>query len=86
MSKNEVILITGGAGFIGSNLVHYCLEHEDATLINLDKLTYAGNPESLLSVQNHSRHVFVKGDICDRDLVKELVQRHQPRAIMHLAA
>ena len=82
----NVVLITGGAGFIGSNLVHYCLEHQDFTLINLDKLTYAGNPESLQALQDHSRHVFVKGDICDRDLVKDLLQKYQPQAIMHLAA
>jgi len=82
----STILITGGAGFIGSNLVHYCLEHEDFTLINLDKLTYAGNPESLLSVQNHPRHVFIEGDICDRDLLKDLFQTYQPQAVLHLAA
>ena len=82
----STILITGGAGFIGSNLVHYCLEHEGFTLINLDKLTYAGNPESLQSVKDHPRYVFVKGDICDRDLLKELFQKHQPSAVMHLAA
>ncbi len=80
------ILITGGAGFIGSNLAHHCLEDEEFTLINLDKLTYAGNPESLLSIQNHPRHIFVKGDICDRDLLKNLFQKYQPHAVMHLAA
>jgi len=82
----STILITGGAGFIGSNLVHYCLENKDYTLINLDKLTYAGNPESLSSVANHPRHVFVQGDICDRDLLKGLFQKYQPQAVMHLAA
>jgi dTDP-glucose 4,6-dehydratase len=86
MNENNAILITGGAGFIGSNLVHYCLEHGDFTLINLDKLTYAGNPESLLTVQNHPRHVFVKGDICDREPVKDLLNKYQPQAVMHLAA
>jgi len=82
----STILITGGAGFIGSNLVHYCMENKDYTLINLDKLTYAGNPESLSSVANHPRHVFVQGDICDRDLLKGLFQKYQPQAVMHLAA
>ncbi|MDY0188896.1 MAG: GDP-mannose 4,6-dehydratase, partial [Syntrophus sp. (in: bacteria)] len=82
----STILVTGGAGFIGSNLVHYCLEHNDFTLINLDKLTYAGNPESLGSVSNHPRHVFIQGDICDRNLLKKLFQSYQPRAVMHLAA
>ncbi len=82
----SICLITGGAGFIGSNLVHYCLEQEDFTLINLDKLTYAGNPESLLSVQNHMRHVFIKGDICDRELLKYLFHTYQPQVVLHLAA
>lgn len=82
----STILITGGAGFIGSNLVHYCLEHEKFKLINLDKLTYAGNPESLLSIQDYPRHIFAKGDICDRDILKDLFQKYQPRAVMHLAA
>ncbi len=80
------ILITGGAGFIGSNLVHHCLEGEEFKLINLDKLTYAGNLESLLSVQDNLRHVFVKGDICDGGLLKDLFQKYQPQAVMHLAA
>lgn len=82
----STILITGGAGFIGSNLVHHCLAQHDFTLINLDKLTYAGNPESLFPIQNHPRHVFVKGDICKRELLKSLFEKYRPRAIMHLAA
>ncbi len=86
INMKSTILVTGGAGFIGSNLVHYCLEHNDFTLINLDKLTYAGNPESLGSVSNHPRHVFIQGDICDRNLLKKLFQSYQPRAVMHLAA
>jgi len=80
------LLVTGGAGFIGSNLVHYCLEYKDFILINLDKLTYAGNPESLLSIRDDPRYVFVQGDICNRDLLKELFQKYQPEAVMHLAA
>lgn len=83
---NKRILVTGGAGFIGSNLVYYCLQHKDFTLVNLDNLTYAGNPESLHSVQNHPRHVFIKGDICDRNLVKDLFHTYQPQAVLHLAA
>lgn len=86
MNKDNVILITGGAGFIGSNLVNYCLAHSNFTLINLDKLTYAGNPESLLSVRDHPRHVFVKGDICDQTLLKYLFHKYQPQAVIHLAA
>lgn len=86
MQKNNMILITGGAGFIGSNLVHYCLEYEDFTILNVDELTYAGNPESLLSVESHPRHIFVKGDICDRELLKELLNQYQPQAVIHLAA
>jgi dTDP-glucose 4,6-dehydratase len=80
------ILITGGAGFIGSNLVHYLLKTDGITIINLDKLTYAGNTESLQDVMNNERHIFVQGDIGDRELVKSLLTKYQPAAVMHLAA
>jgi dTDP-glucose 4,6-dehydratase len=80
------ILITGGAGFIGSNLVHYLLKMDDITVINLDKLTYAGNLESLQDVMDSERHIFVQGDIGDRELVKSLLTKYQPAAVMHLAA
>ena len=80
------ILLTGGAGFIGSNLVHHLLEKDDITVVNLDKLTYAGNLESLKDVMDSGRHVFVQGDIGDRELVKSLLAKYRPSAVMHLAA
>jgi dTDP-glucose 4,6-dehydratase len=80
------ILITGGAGFIGSSLVHYLLKMDDITVINLDKLTYAGNLESLQDVMDNERHIFVQGAIGDRELVKSLLTKYQPTAVMHLAA
>ncbi len=80
------IFITGGVGFVGSNLVHYLLKIDDITVINLDKLTYAGNLESLQDVMDSERHIFVQGDIGDRELVKSLLAKYQPAAVMHLAA
>lgn len=68
-------LVTGGAGFIGSNFVHYLLDrYEDIKILNLDKLTYAGNLDNLRSLENDSRHVFTKGDICDSEVVNKLVE------------
>lgn len=78
------LLVTGGAGFIGANLVRRRVTAGDA-VVNLDALTYAGNRDSLAGLPD-TRHVFVEGDIGDRALVKSLLQRHQPRAILHLAA
>jgi dTDP-glucose 4,6-dehydratase len=81
-----MILVTGGAGFIGSNFVLDWLAHTDEPVVNLDKLTYAGNLSNLASLQDDPRHIFVKGDICDQDLVTELLRRYEPRAIVHTAA
>ena len=81
-----MILVTGGAGFIGSNFVLDWLAQHDEPVVNLDKLTYAGNPNNLLSIQNDARHVFVHGDIGDTDLVAKLLSKHRPRAIVHFAA
>ncbi|OJZ17364.1 MAG: dTDP-glucose 4,6-dehydratase [Thiobacillus sp. 65-29] len=81
-----VILVTGGAGFIGANFILDWLRLNDEPVINLDKLTYAGNLESLASVANDPRHVFVHGDIGDRVLVGRLLAEHRPRAIVNFAA
>ncbi len=81
-----MILVTGCAGFIGSNFVHTWLASHDEPVINLDKLTYAGNLENLASLANDKRHIFVQGDIGDRELVTTLLQAHQPRAILNFAA
>ncbi|HZK54082.1 MAG TPA: dTDP-glucose 4,6-dehydratase [Desulfosporosinus sp.] len=79
-------LVTGGAGFIGSNFIRYLLEEGNVQLINLDKLTYAGNPESLADVCDSTNYTFVEGDIADQVLVKGLLQKYQPQAVVHFAA
>jgi dTDP-glucose 4,6-dehydratase len=81
-----MILVTGGAGFIGSNFVIDWLRETGEPVINLDKLTYAGNPENLAGLQGDKRHDFVQGDINDADLIADLLKRHAPRAIVHFAA
>ena len=80
------VLVTGGAGFIGSNFVLDWLGQCDEPVINLDALTYAGNLENLASLQGDARHVFVKGDIGDAALVSSLLAEHQPRAVVNFAA
>jgi len=80
------ILVTGGAGFIGSNFVLDWLAQSEEKVVNLDLLSYAGNLENLASLQGDVRHVFVQGDICDRALVDRLLAEHQPRALVHFAA
>jgi dTDP-glucose 4,6-dehydratase len=81
------ILVTGGAGFIGSNFVRMVLsEHPDCLVVNLDKLTYAGNIENLADVLNHDRHKFVHGDICDGPLVDKVIDEHRIDAIINFAA
>ena len=81
-----MILVTGGAGFIGANFVLDWLAQSDEPLLNLDKLTYAGNRENLASLANDRRHVFVHGDIADSDLTGRLLARYTPRAIINFAA
>lgn len=76
----NTILVTGGAGFIGSNFVLDWIDAESATVVNLDKLTYAGNPQNLASLDGNLRHIFVRGDIGDSALVGKLLSEHQPRA------
>jgi dTDP-glucose 4,6-dehydratase len=80
------ILVTGGAGFIGSNFVLDWLKQSDETIVNLDALTYAGNLRNLASLSGDARHVFVKGDIGDRALIDSLLAAHRPRAVVHFAA
>ncbi|NLY13567.1 MAG: NAD-dependent epimerase/dehydratase family protein, partial [Gammaproteobacteria bacterium] len=80
------ILITGGAGFIGSALIRYLIQHTEHTVLNIDKLTYAGNLESLTEVSNNPRYSFVQIDICDRAALDQVFTSHQPDAVMHLAA
>ena len=81
-----MLLVTGGAGFIGSNLVLRTIAETGEPLVNLDKLTYAGNRENLDPLRGDARHIFVQGDICDRALVRRLLAEHKPRALVHLAA
>lgn len=83
---SKTIFITGGAGFIGSALVRYLINETDNTVINFDKLTYAGNLESLKSIDTNERYNFVQGDICDKEKVAEVLAQFQPDYIMHLAA
>jgi len=80
------VLITGGAGFIGVNFVLDWVAQSDEKIVNLDKLTYAGNLESLASLKNNPRHVFVQGDIGDVALLPKLLAEHQPRAVLNFAA
>ncbi len=87
------ILVTGGAGFIGSNLVHYLLDHaavefgvQIEKIVTLDKLTYAGNLTNLAGLETDSRHCFIQGDISDEALVSDLLREHRIHAVMHLAA
>jgi dTDP-glucose 4,6-dehydratase len=84
--QSDTILVTGGAGFIGSNFVLQWIATETSSVVNLDKLTYAGNPSNLASVASDRRYKFLQGDICDRELVAELLLTHHPRAIVHFAA
>ena len=70
----KTIFVTGGSGFIGSNFILQWLEQETTPVVNLDKLTYAGNPRNLLSVASDPRYCFVKGDICDRELLRKRVR------------
>jgi len=81
-----VILVTGGAGFIGANFVLDWLAQHHEPVVNLDKLTYAGNLETLASLQGDTRHVFVQGDIGDATLVARLLAEHKPRAVVNFAA
>jgi len=82
----ETMLVTGGAGFIGSNFVRFALRHSEARVVVLDKLTYAGSLLNLKEVESDQRYAFVKGDICDRRMVSNVLERYRPSAIVHFAA
>jgi len=82
----NMILVTGGAGFIGSNFILQRMQEPATAIVNLDKLTYAGNPHNLETVSSDSRYKFVHGDIGDRALVRQLLETHSPSAIVHFAA
>src|SRR5271155_4533816 len=85
-SGADSILVTGGAGFIGSNFVLDWLAAGGGPVVNLDKLTYAGNPANLAAVASDPAYKFVHGDICDSELVAALLREHTPRAVVLLAA
>ena len=80
------ILVTGGAGFIGSALVRHLIQQTDHYVVNIDKLTYSGNLASLTQISSNKRYEFIQGDICSKDILDDIFLRHQPDAIMHLAA
>jgi dTDP-glucose 4,6-dehydratase len=85
-SMSETILLTGGAGFIGSNFVLSWIKAAGEPVVNLDLLTYAGNAANLASLEGDARYIFVRGDICDAELVASLLQKHRPKAMVHFAA
>lgn len=82
----DTILVTGGAGFIGSNFILQWIKETSSSVINLDLLTYAGNPANLSSLEGNARYLLAVGDICDAERVASLLREHQPRAIVHFAA
>ena len=85
-SEFKKLLITGGAGFIGSAVIRHIINNSNNSVVNIDKLTYAGNIESIDSITNNTRYVFEKEDICNADEVKRIFIEHEPDIVMHLAA
>jgi dTDP-glucose 4,6-dehydratase len=83
---DKTVLVTGGAGFIGSNFILHRLRNASLSIVNLDKLTYAANLHNLDPISADPRYVFVQGDICDRGLVRQVLQKYQPESIVHFAA
>ena len=84
--KNKIFFITGGAGFIGSTLVRHIINNTSHSVVNVDKLTYAGNRKSLKSIENESRYTFEHVDICDANEIRRVFNEYQPDVVMHLAA
>jgi len=84
--SQKTFLVTGGAGFIGSAVVRELINNTGYKVVNIDKLTYAGNPESLASVEDNSRYTFIQADICDANAMAKAFSQHQPDVVMHLAA
>ena len=85
-SEFKKLLITGGAGFIGSAVIRHIINNSNNSVVNIDKLTYAGNIESIESIKNNARYVFEKEDICNADEIKRIFIEHEPDIVMHLAA
>ena len=83
---SKKLLITGGAGFIGSAVIRHIINNTNYSVVNVDKLTYAGNLESLTSIDNDLRYSFEQVDICDANEIKRVFNKHQPDIVMHLAA
>ena len=87
MAGKKVYIVTGGAGFIGSNYIHYLFEkYEQVKVVNLDKLTYAGNPENLADLKDNPDYIFVKGDICDAKIVNDIFEKYKPDYLINFAA
>ena len=90
MGNENCILVTGGAGFIGSNFIHQWMRQSGSGqpegIVNLDLLTYAGNPANLANLSDHTPYSLVHGDICDQALVERILAEHRPRAVVHFAA
>ena len=86
MTGNPTVLVTGGAGFIGSNLVRHLVRERGYAVVNIDKLTYAGNAHSLADIEGDAGHTFIKADICDGRALKKAFRKHRPVAVLHLAA
>ena len=86
MINIKKILVTGGAGFIGSAVIRHIINNTKHNVVNVDKLTYAGNLESLASIDSDSRYIFEQVDICNADEIKRVFKEHHPDVVMHLAA